>query len=82
MSSADMIGKYPFLDNLEPYKALSDYISESEIVKFNVKFLSKVNVVEILKHIKRCFSNAEDIIKDETLKTDISLLKKESRKQS
>ncbi|NMB98444.1 MAG: AAA family ATPase, partial [Clostridiaceae bacterium] len=76
MSSADMIGKYPFLDNLEPYKALSDYISESEIVKFNVKFLSKVNVVEILKHIKRCFSNAEDIIKDETLKTDISLLKK------
>ncbi len=53
ISSSDMIGKYPFLDNLEPYKALSNYLMENYIVKFNIKFLSKVNVAEILKAIKK-----------------------------
>ena len=86
MPSSDMIGKYPFLDNLEPYKALSDYIMESYVVKFNIKFLSEVNVVDILKALKNSLDSMNSgglpkegsdgiIKKDENIKKDEKMKK-------
>jgi MinD-like ATPase involved in chromosome partitioning or flagellar assembly len=40
------IERYPFADILEPYKVLSDYIIENQIVNFNEEFLKELNVRE------------------------------------
>jgi len=59
--------KYPFMDLLEPYKVLSDYIIEKQIVNFNKKFISNwiiknngMLVKDILERIREAIEDAAD----------------------
>jgi len=51
--SIAMTGKYPFVDMPEPYRALSDYILECQIVKFIIEFIKQIDVAEILSQISQ-----------------------------
>ncbi|NSW90769.1 MAG: AAA family ATPase [Firmicutes bacterium] len=55
--------RYPFVDILEPYKILSDYIIENQVVSSNREFIKNTNIREI---IAKMIKGSETINGDDT----------------